>query len=333
MPPDPQPEQPSLPKPPTTSIRILKLPGHRLRFYAATLQSLHVPAPPPSRPTNLITVVSISDTHGTQPPIPPGDLLLHAGDLSVWGTFTEIQDQLIWLAAQPHKYKVVIAGNHDLLLDEGFMQRHPERWRQVLEAVGGGAKGEQPTIENSMRGLKDLEWGNVIYLQNESVELNFKGGRVLKIYGSPDTPEYGLSAFQYPRDEDVWSKRIPEDTDIVLAHGPPRGHLDGVKKSGCAFLAGEVARVIPRLVVFGHIHVGYGKVEIVFDGVGKAHEAILGQWGAWGALVRMALGVVWGRVVPRTLRSHEKETIYVNAAIVQGYEEHTVKNEAVVLQI
>ncbi|ELQ33467.1 hypothetical protein OOU_Y34scaffold00937g14 [Pyricularia oryzae Y34] len=52
--------------------------------------------------------------------LPPGDSLVHAGDLSQYGTFAEIQAQLTWLAAQPHRHKVVVAGNHDLLLDSDF---------------------------------------------------------------------------------------------------------------------------------------------------------------------------------------------------------------------
>jgi hypothetical protein len=67
---------------PTTSIRTVKLPHHHLRALASTIESFHRPAPAPSPPDHPITVVCISDTHNTQPPIPYGDLLLHAGDLS-----------------------------------------------------------------------------------------------------------------------------------------------------------------------------------------------------------------------------------------------------------
>ncbi|KAG8627793.1 hypothetical protein KVT40_003666 [Elsinoe batatas] len=68
-----------------------------------------------------IRVVCVSDTHNYKPVLPEGDLLIHAGDLSEKGTFKEIQDQLDWLKKQPHRHKVVIAGNHDLLLDPEFV--------------------------------------------------------------------------------------------------------------------------------------------------------------------------------------------------------------------
>ena len=47
-----------------------------------------------------------------------------------------------------------------------------------------------------------------------------------------------------------------KDVDVVLTHGPPQDYLDGVKKSGCAFLAQAVARARARLVVYEQIHVG-----------------------------------------------------------------------------
>jgi len=264
----PQPEQP------TPTIRSVKIPRHRLRSYGSCLKSVHRPGAHLTLPADPITVVCISDTHGTKPPLPPGDILLNAGDLSVWGTCAEIQEQLTWLATQPHRYKVVIAGNHDLLLDDRFQDKHPKKWRQIMKVARVDAE------EEKARSAEELEWGDIIYLRNTSVTLDLPNARSITIYGSPDTPEYGYSAFQYPRDEDVWKKRVPKDTDIVLTHGPPWGHLDGMKKSGCRFLARETARVRPRLVVFGHIHVGYGTEEIVLDGAGETHEAIHEWYGS-----------------------------------------------------
>jgi len=85
-----------------------------------------IPRPGPKSDRN-ITVVCVSDTHTPQPSLPNGDLLLHAGDLSQSGSFEEIQAQLDWINAQPHKHKVVIADNHDILLDPQFVDRFPER--------------------------------------------------------------------------------------------------------------------------------------------------------------------------------------------------------------
>ena len=309
-------------------IHNVKLPRHRLRKLANWLASIHVPPPSAtSAEERLLTVVCISDTHNTQPTIPPGDLLLHAGDLTAWGTFSEIQAQLNWLNEQPHQYKVIVAGNHDLLLDSGFLQGHPERWHQAKEARDSSNTEDEEHLKAS-----DLEFGNVRILCQSSTKLRFGDGEV-SIYGSPYTPQHGLSAFQYPRDEDIWTGAVPSDTDIILTHGPPRSHLDGVKKSGCQFLQDEVLRVKPRLVVFGHIHVGYGSEKRVYDTVHTVHEKINAARAGWGSLCLMMLYVLWNRLTPRRWRRLHHETTYVNAAIVEGWQDYKVKEKAIIIEL
>ena len=68
-------------------------------------------------PVNTVSVVCVSDTHNTEPPLPNGDILIHAGDLSLDGTQREIQAALNWLNTLPHEHKIVVAGNHDTLLE------------------------------------------------------------------------------------------------------------------------------------------------------------------------------------------------------------------------
>src|ERR1700734_1128681 len=41
--------------------------------------------------------VCISDTHSRKFRIPPGDVLLHAGDLSSWGEFEQLEMTIQWL--------------------------------------------------------------------------------------------------------------------------------------------------------------------------------------------------------------------------------------------
>ena len=285
--------------------------------------------PPPSATSSEegLTVVCISDTHNTQPALPPGDLLLHAGDLTAWGTFSEIQAQLDWLNEQPHQYKVIVAGNHDLLLDSDFLQRHPERWRQAKEARDGS-----DTKDEEHQKASHLDFGDVQILCNSSTKLCI-GDVEVSIYGSPYTPQHGLSAFQYPRDEDIWTGAVSSDTDIILTHGPPRSHLDGLKKSGCQFLQDEVLRVKPRLVVFGHIHVGYGTERRLYDTVHTLYEKINASRAGWGSLCLMILYVLWNRLTPRRWRRLHHETTYVNAAIVEGWQDYVVKEEAIVIEL
>lgn len=103
----------------------------------------------PAQPlTDSVSVVCVSDTHNSQPEIPPGDILIHAGDLTQSGSFEELQAALDWLRSQPHPHKLVIAGNHDLLLDASLDST----------ATGKGA------IAAAQR--EQLDWGDITYLEN-----------------------------------------------------------------------------------------------------------------------------------------------------------------------
>ena len=51
--------------------------------------------------------ICISDTHShTAFELPPGDILLHAGDLSSHGRPSHLTKTLDWLLGQPHEEKV-----------------------------------------------------------------------------------------------------------------------------------------------------------------------------------------------------------------------------------
>ncbi len=63
----------------------------------------------------------LSDTHGLHnhlPPLPEGDILIHAGDVSNRGLAHEVHDFLHWFATQPHPHKIFIAGNHDFFFEQ-----------------------------------------------------------------------------------------------------------------------------------------------------------------------------------------------------------------------
>jgi Icc-related predicted phosphoesterase len=58
---------------------------------------------------------------------------------------------------------------------------------------------------------------------------------------------------------------IPEDTDILITHGPPNGYGDLVNNwrqpnthVGCECLISRIGEINPLVNVFGHIHEGYG---------------------------------------------------------------------------
>lgn len=213
---------------------------------------------PPSTPISedKIRFVCISDTHGkiegSKLHMPPGDVLLHAGDFTQKGHMNEIQKFNSYLGALPYKVKVVIAGNHDLTFDDNITEAS-------LRTFGV----QKSTVESylSERGLKSVKQmlTSAIYLEDSLVTVCG-----IKIYGAPWQPVFCDWGFNLNRGEDILKKwqTIPADLDILMTHGPPVGHGDltgGNNNVGCVELLNIVQkRVKPKFHVFGHIHEGYG---------------------------------------------------------------------------
>lgn len=68
--------------------------------------------PPTLRKTRFVCV---SDTHNASPltgafKLPKGDVLIHAGDMSNQGSFSELQRTAEWLEKVDFEAKVVVAG-------------------------------------------------------------------------------------------------------------------------------------------------------------------------------------------------------------------------------
>ena len=192
-------------------------------------------------------VTFISDTHNKHKQItehlPGGDLLIHAGDISSRGYKHEIQQFCKWFdSLDNYTVKTFIAGNHDF----GF-EKEPE---MVKEIVGS------------------YKWIN--YLQDSFLGYGVDTENYVKIYGSPWQPEFFNWAFNLPKGgselERKWNN-IPDDTDILITHGPAFGYLDKIvgqyENLGCELLTKKIKQIKPKIHVCGHIHSGYG---YVFDG-------------------------------------------------------------------
>ena len=159
--------------------------------------------------------------------VPPGDILIHAGDITRHGNAEELVEFNDFLGTLPHPTKIVIAGNHDFCF-----QRDSEQCRALLT--------------------------NCIYLEDEEVSTDG-----LHFYGSPWQPWFYDWAFNLPRGEEIKAKwdLIPAHTDILITHGPPLGFGDTTashQKAGCKDLLDAVERIKPKIHVFGHIHEAFG---------------------------------------------------------------------------
>ncbi|KAK3100207.1 hypothetical protein FSP39_016322 [Pinctada imbricata] len=204
--------------------------------------------------------VCISDTHAQiehrNLAIPPGDVLIHAGDITNVGMPKELIQFNDYLGTQPHRYKVVIAGNHDLTMDDDMVMHQADYLRNFFRVdVGAVRKSLQEMGVSKPRDLLS----NCTYLEDAYVIICG-----VKVYGSPWQPEFGGWGFNLPRGERCLEKwnMIPDDTDILITHGPPIGHGDSCfdgQKAGCVELLNTIQkRVKPKFHVFGHIHEGYG---------------------------------------------------------------------------
>ena len=177
----------------------------------------------------------ISDTHTYHGllKVPEGiDMVIHSGDATnprdLYASEQEMLNFLRWFSSLPIKHKVFVAGNHDLCVERNFITKI------------------------------DFMKNGIIYLENDYTEVEG-----LKIWGSPFTPSFGEGwAFNKRRDKlhDVW-KHIPDDTDIVVSHGPPKGILDlsYSRENVLEFCGDEALRkrmylLKPKLCLFGHIH-------------------------------------------------------------------------------
>jgi Icc-related predicted phosphoesterase len=180
-------------------------------------------------------VCCIADLHGHVPAdVPPCDLLLIAGDLgpddpregAVW-----LEQELVpWLERQPAAEVAAVAGNHDHVA-----VAHPEL----------------------MRGLDSWR-----YLENEPVTI-----AGLRVAGSAWSLPFGVWPLQAPEEEldELW-RSIPDETEVVLVHGPPHGYCDLTARGAHGGSRTLVRRLLElpqlKLVCTGHIHEGYGQAVL-----------------------------------------------------------------------
>jgi len=195
-------------------------------------------------PVAPLRFVCIADTHTLHRKIvmPPGDVLLVAGDFTGRGLRREIEDFDSWLALQPYTVIIVVAGNHDELFE------HKTYEARSLLPHAKYLQDDETTLRPSLFGRADERWS-------------------ITIYGSPWQPRYYDWAFNLERGSSQlrgkWRK-IPTGIDVLVTHTPPYEIMDHDPRggrSGCELLREELKRIQPRLHVFGHLHSTHGVVE------------------------------------------------------------------------
>ncbi len=192
-----------------------------------------------------IGLISDTHTHHRKLIIPDDlDMIIFAGDCSFprdpYTNEPQVREFMSWFNNLEIKHKVWIAGNHDT------------------------------SIGHKLINPRDF-CNDCHYLENESIEIEG-----IKIWGTPYTPSFGVG-WSFNADS-KYSKllyeSVPEDTDIIIAHGPPKWCLDQVieyydnnqqpilgRHVGCKYLLNTIVRIEPKLVVCGHIHESRGEME------------------------------------------------------------------------
>lgn len=201
-------------------------------------------------------VVMTSDNHGHPFRIPECDVFVHAGDLTAFGTLKETKKFARWLRTQTQVgQSIIVPGNHD---------RCYEQSPAATAVLFAGDK--------------------VAILNNSGIEIDG-----INFWGSAYTPPFFNWAFMAEEDElQLMYTKMPQEIDILITHGPPRGILDPGYLDphvGSKALLGAVmdpARKI-RHHVFGHLHAAggmertfktnNGDFETTFHNVSACNEA------------------------------------------------------------
>jgi len=175
----------------------------------------------------------ISDTHREHAKlqVPDVDLVIHCGDESnhgnAWFNESEARTFFEWYSALPIPTKIFVPGNHSTAIEKGLL---------------GGS--DYPDVDFLIH--RDMMWNG------------------WKIFGSPYTPSYFQWSYMKPRLQldAVW-QTIPDDIDILITHGPPKGIFDVTRDMdshepihvGSKSLRRHVEdRIQPKVHAFGHIH-------------------------------------------------------------------------------
>ncbi|GAO17218.1 uncharacterized protein UV8b_05480 [Ustilaginoidea virens] len=267
-------------------------------------------------------IVCLADTHNATVKLPKGDVLIHAGDLTNQGSYSELSKAVKWLEAADFEAKIVIAGNHDITLGADFYSQHGAGFHNQNRASPG----------DCVKLLTSSP--SITYLEHESTTVQLRSPTGphtrFKVFGSPYSPRRGHWAFCYDAPADssdarltrIWDG-IPADADIVVTHTPPRGYGDATSQQGlrgCEALRRALRRVRPRLAVCGHIHDGRGARRVRWDGGPEGASAAAWEDPGLGNNNNNKVSLL--DLTSKTTALAPGETCVVNAAVMKSRYPH-----------
>ncbi|KAJ5920308.1 hypothetical protein N7516_011166 [Penicillium verrucosum] len=216
-------------------------------------------------------------------PLPKANILLHAGDLTKVGYRVEHEAMIAMLSDADAELKLVIAGNHDITLDEEYFttfgyKRHKHAEKLGKESILLSDDNLQTTLRtsstknpntDSLKAYKKEPIPSLSQQAQHSLSTHLPTNQN-SITGLSHTPAIKTDITPPPAAHPQPQNPIPDypAIDILLTHGPPVGILDQVPPDmnvGCEHLLRAARRAKPRLHLFGHIHEGWGAQRGVWD--------------------------------------------------------------------
>lgn len=193
-------------------------------------------------------IAALSDLHGYLPnDIEPADIVVIAGDICPLQCQRRIREAMLWIydffipwaESLPCEKVYVIAGNHDFVFDSKY------------------------SIYNG--NLISKASDKIVYLEDSGAEYNG-----IKIYGTPWCQNLYSWAFYSANTYDKY-KNIPDDTDLLITHQPPKvgkvGTTNPWSYNERDFGDSNLTRILDEkkmhcIHICGHVHSGeHGGVQ------------------------------------------------------------------------
>jgi predicted phosphohydrolase len=128
----------------------------------------------PTFKLNNLVITALSDTHGHHRDfeIPECDIVIHAGDACNDGDEGQLVDFFEWFSTLPAKYKIFVAGNHDLIFD-----LDPEKALKIIPKNVIFLENQSFVIEDIVfHGVVSRPWMHEPHLLPKSIDVLISHG-------------------------------------------------------------------------------------------------------------------------------------------------------------
>ena len=186
-----------------TSGNMMTQPSKTVRTRFLIISDTHTANPFPSSDTD----------HAFRSPLPSADVLLHAGDITKVGYINEYESAIQMLSTASAELKLVIAGNHDITLDEKYYHETGKKrfHRNIAEDLD---------VVKDMWIGEDAKKAGIVYMEEGVKTFTLKNGATFTVYPSE-------SIHEWRKEPQLWlmliiyrSMHPPTNQNSVIGHFP-----------------------------------------------------------------------------------------------------------------